>query len=202
MAVLLFVCMLAISAEPPTHVEICVEVFELPQPQAFSIQKMFVNGPDAERNRALGILRGNPAVKGTRSIAMGQWSCKPGGRSVFQTCKEYKYPTQYHASVDETPAPVAFEMRQAGTIMEVEVSNGQNEGLYALNATITTTELSGKLSNPSSDTLRPPFVSSRIATQLDMTAGVPKLLGMYAPHPDLKAGPVLRVVIATIRPAD
>ena len=200
---------LTASAEPPIQVNACVEVYQVSQTQSMAIQKVFSQGSDTERvNLLLTLHKSPPAV--ARVITVCQGSCPLGQRSVIISVREYRYGTRFRTE-NGVDIPTAFETRDIGCTMELEVSLGEKEGTFSILAGIASTELASPASRVDSKgeqqrgSKPPVFTTAEIKTQLQMVAGIPKLIGTYAPYKQDKAASdltadVLRLVVLTIRP--
>ncbi|MEZ5384143.1 MAG: hypothetical protein R3F13_01375 [Prosthecobacter sp.] len=189
----------ASADEAAAPVNLCVEVYELQQAHAFSLQRILTEGTAAQRLRAMEVLRSNERPEGTRIIAIGQCAWKAGERGQFSSGRELIYPSLFDPSPDGIPIPSAFEMRLVGTRAEFELTRGESPDALLLTSSVRTVELASRLANPADDARQPVFVESEVTTTAELTTGVPRLLGMHAPHPDLRgANAVLRVVVATL----
>ncbi|MFN0080198.1 MAG: hypothetical protein ACKVY0_27345 [Prosthecobacter sp.] len=181
--------------------DLCVEVYELPQANAYALQKVFLEGGIPDRLRVMDVLHSATPPSGVKLIAAAQCVSKSGTRVTFSSAKEYIYGIEFDAGQGTTVVvPTAFEMRTVGTEVEAELTGSQPQGLgfYLATVSVKSVDLTGKNPNPAAAGLVPIFISSDVVTNASMTAGVPCLLGMYAPHPDIRSGSVLRAVIATV----
>ena len=191
-------CMLCLMAEPPVSGQICVEIYELPQANAYAMQKVFLEGSIQDRLRVMDMLHSATPPSGVKVIAAAQCSGKSGGRSIVSSAKEYIYGTQFTPGQGAAADPTAFEMRRVGTDMVAEFTASPQQRSGDASLSVKSVDHVGKNPNPSASGLQPIFISSDVVTNTSMTIGVPSLLGMYAPHPDIRAGSVLRAVVATL----
>ena len=193
----------AVAAAPSGQVDACVEVYELGQASANAFKTAFDAASGAARDGMLLQLRSGTLAGGVRTVAVGHRPCLMGKRTYVASTKDYVYPTSFEAGAKGHFYPSAFAKTAMGCEMVLEMSPGNKDGTFAVNAGITDVE---RLSPKRDDDLKPDakgqavkpvFNTSEIKTKVEMTAGVSQILGTYAPYKDNTA---MRLVILTVYP--
>jgi hypothetical protein len=174
------------KADPSPQVSASVEIFELTQPLAVAVQKVFTAGTDIERTNLLSNVRKATAANGVKTIAVGQRTCRIGQPSEVNSTTGYQFPVEFEPRGDFA-YPTAFETRTIGCTMAMTVSAGGKEGAYSVETDFHDIVVSGTAHYQASKADQrgswaiPKFTTHQIKTQIDLTAGVPKLVGAYTP---------------------
>jgi hypothetical protein len=196
----------AAKAAPPIQVNASVEIYELTKPQAFSIQDAFAGGSDTERKNILLKLRDGVFPKAARTIGLAQRACETGQTSDVSCIREYRYPTEFDTDKSGMAIPTAFETRNLGWGMSLNVSEPGKDGDYSVVIEVDTVALestahySASKADVKGGITQPIFTNEQIMTRVRMMPGIPKLVGMYSPFKDDKTGDVLRLVFVTVQP--
>ncbi len=194
-----------LEAADTKQVSASVEVYELPKTEAFALQKAFADAPDAGRVDILTKLRNGLSPADVKTIAFGQRACETGQISLVSSIKEYRYPTEFDNAGGQAFAS-AFETRNLGCTMELNISPPDKDGTYSTGIKVSTVDLAATDRYHASNTdivgtiTQPIFTSEKINTQVRLTFGIPKLLATYSPARDGAAGNVLRLVFVTVQP--
>ena len=194
------------AADPsPGQVNACVEIYELPQAKAVAWQKMFDEASDADHRKLVLDLRAAKSSDDARTVGFGQRLCRLNDKSTVETVELYRYPTEF-SNKDGFASPTSFEVNKVGCTMTLEISPAGPENVYAVNVNIRDVALlstaryaASKADRPGSIE-QPVFSTQTITTQFQLAAGVPKLVGVYAPFKGDQDTGLRRMVFVTVSP--
>jgi len=195
----------AVAADPaPEQVEVMVEIYEVPVTAAFTLQKIFASGTQAERDGLLQKLRQKNPPGGIKALAALHGTGAVGTKLLLDSTSEHKYPTAYNLGAVATPT--AFEMRQVGWIVQLQLSPMQMAGkAYEVLGQISHVRLDGvrryraSKADAQGSIEQPYMVSANINMQGTLTSGAPRLAGIFTPYNEGQPMTGLWVVIITAK---
>jgi hypothetical protein len=131
-------------------------------------------------------------------------ACETGNISQVHSIKEYRYPTEFEPDKSGLAVPTAFETRNEGCDTSLKISLMAKQGSYSVDAAVTATVLENTVHYAASKTdtkgsiTQPIFTDVRIRSQVQMTIGTTKLLGMETPYKEKEESDLLWVAFLSL----
>jgi hypothetical protein len=176
------------KADEPAQVNATVEIYELPQSQAFGVQKAFSQGTDTERtNIILNLRKGVTSVAGIKTVAVSQSSCQVGRSSQVKSVEAYRFPAEFDMQ-NGFAVPTAFEVRDIGCTTSLTVSAPGSDGSYAVDTDTrdvvlnSTAHYSTSKADQQGSLPQPIFTTGEVKTRVHLMPSVTTLVGSYAPY--------------------
>jgi hypothetical protein len=143
-----------------------------------------------------------------RLMTFSAFTTRPGNRVNLQSADEVRYGIEWEQSAkeDEAPFPTAFETRDAGEVIEMDL-NGEEGGPVAIALSFRSTRLlkfeeqaaaPGRIASTIS---KPVFATRNLNTSINLTTDAPRLIGtLNEPTSETIPANSVRVVFLRVRP--